>query len=46
MFDAAHVSRLEKAVREIVSCDNVRMLDELMRPALAGRTQKAPASVV
>jgi 2-methylcitrate dehydratase PrpD len=46
VFDAAHVSRLEKAVREIVSCDNVRMLDELMRPALAGRTQKAPASVV
>jgi 2-methylcitrate dehydratase PrpD len=43
-FDAAHVARIEKAVREIAKSDNVRTLDELMRPTLA-KAQKLPASI-
>src|SRR6185295_15607964 len=45
VLDAAHVARLEKAVRDIAACDNVRTLDELMRPALAAKAQKTSASV-
>jgi 2-methylcitrate dehydratase PrpD len=43
--DAAHVARIEKAVRDIARSDNVRTLDELMRPAMAAKAQKLPAGV-
>jgi 2-methylcitrate dehydratase PrpD len=44
-FDAAHVARIERAVREIEKADNVRALDELMRPAMVDKARKAPAGV-
>jgi 2-methylcitrate dehydratase PrpD len=43
VFDSPHVARLEKAVRDVARLDNVRALDELMRPALATKPQKALA---
>ena len=46
VFDAAHVSRLENAVRDIAKSDNVRALDELMRPATGVKAPRTPASVV
>ena len=46
VFDAAHVARIEKAVRDIAGSDNVRALDELMRPALASKAQKSRAGVI
>jgi 2-methylcitrate dehydratase PrpD len=45
VFDAAHVARLEKAVRTIARSDNVRTLDELMRPAATAKAQKTPAGI-
>jgi len=42
-FDAAAVAKIEKAVREIEKSDNVRALDELMRPAAAVKAGKSPA---
>jgi len=45
VFDAAHVARLEKAVRDVAGSDNVRTLDELMRPAAAVNVQKAATSL-
>ena len=44
-FDSAHVARIEKAVRDVANSDNVRSLDELMRPALASKPQKSRAGV-
>lgn len=43
-FDAAHVARIEKAVRDVARLANVRALDELMRPA-AAKARKSPAGV-
>jgi len=45
VFDAAHVARIEKAVREISKSDNVRSLDELMRSVVASKPQKSRAGV-
>jgi len=44
-FDAAHVARIEKAVRDVAKSDNVRALDELMRPVVASSAQKSRAGV-
>lgn len=46
VFDAAHVARIEKAVRNIAQSDNVRALDELMRAGLAAKPQKSRAGAV
>lgn len=43
-FGTAQVARIEKAVREIAKSDNVRSLDELMRPA-AVPARKSTAGV-
>jgi 2-methylcitrate dehydratase PrpD len=40
VFDPAHVARLEQAVRDIAQSDNVRVLDELMRPMLVAKPQQ------
>ena len=44
VFDAAHIARIEKAVREIENAENVRPLDELMRAAAAG-ARRSPAGI-
>jgi hypothetical protein len=40
-FSASQVARIEKAVREIEKTDDVRALEELMRPAASGAKQSA-----
>jgi len=40
-FDTAHVARIEAAVRDIARSDNVRTLDELMRPAIPKNATKS-----
>lgn len=44
VFDAGHVARIQKAVREIEKAPDVRLLDELMR-ASAPAKNKSPAGV-
>jgi 2-methylcitrate dehydratase PrpD len=43
-FGAAQVARIEKAVREIAKADNVRSLEELMRPAVATKARESRVS--
>lgn len=43
VLEAAHVARIEQAVRDVATLDNARALDELMRPALPAQAQKRSA---
>jgi len=43
-FGAAQVERIEKAVREIAKADDVRSLEELMRPAVAVKARESRVS--
>jgi len=45
VFDAGHVARIERAVRDIEKSANVRPLEELMRPAAAAKKKKTTAGV-